>query len=63
MSPAVRDYELPFLGHASVPPERRIDASDLLIGNRDGRFVLWSRSLDREVIPRVTTAHNVGTLA
>jgi thiopeptide-type bacteriocin biosynthesis protein len=59
--PALREYEIPFLGHASVAPERRIDVSDLLLGVRNGRFVLWSRSLDREVIPRVTTAHNFKT--
>ena len=59
--PALRDHEIPFLGHASVPPERRIAVSDLLLGVRNGRFVLWSRSLDREVIARVTTAHNFKT--
>jgi lantibiotic biosynthesis protein len=60
--PALYDYEIPFLGHASVPPERQIAASDLLIGARGGRFVLWSKSLDREVVPRVTTAHNLRAL-
>jgi class I lanthipeptide synthase len=60
--PAPRQHEIPFLGHASVPPERRIDASDLLLGVRNGRFVLWSRSLDCEVVPRVTTAHNLRML-
>lgn len=57
--PALRDYDVPFLGQSGLPPERRISASDLLLGVRGNRLVLWSRTLDREVIPRVTSAHNV----
>lgn len=57
--PTLRDYDVPFLGHSGLPPERQIAASDLLLGVRDNRLVLWSRTLDREIVPRVTSAHNV----
>lgn len=57
--PALRDYDVPFLGESGLPPERQIPASDLLLGVRENRLLLWSRSLGREIIPRVTSAHNV----
>ena len=38
---------------APVPP-----VSDLLVSHRGGRFVLRSRSLGREVLPRLTSSHN-----
>lgn len=56
--PQLRRYEIPFLGSSDAPRARQIPVSDLLLGVRDGRLVLWSRSLDRQVVPRVTNAHN-----
>lgn len=56
--PALRPYEIPFLGRPSVEPELRIPLSDLRISIVSGRVVLTSERLDREVIPRLTTAHN-----
>ena len=56
--PVLRDHEIPFLGRAGVPRERQIPVTDLLLSVRGGRIVLRSRALDREIIPRLTTAHN-----
>jgi thiopeptide-type bacteriocin biosynthesis protein len=56
--PALTDHEIPFLATSSRPPEQQIEACDLLLGVRDGRLRLWSRSRNREVIARVTNAHN-----
>ena len=54
----LRDYEIPFLGQASVPAERQLPVSDLLVSVRHGRVVLRSKRLNKVVLPRLTTAHN-----
>ena len=56
--PVLRSYEIPFLGRSGAPPERRLPVQDLLVSVRGERIVLRSRSLDREVVPRLSTAHN-----
>src|SRR5262249_2895550 len=58
--PVLREYEIPFLGRSGAPPERQIPLSDLLVSVRDGRVRLRSARLDREVIPRMSNAHNFG---
>ncbi len=56
--PVLRDYEIPFLGSSGAPHERQIPLSDLLVTVAEQRIVLRSRRLGREVIPRLTSAHN-----
>jgi lantibiotic biosynthesis protein len=56
--PVLRDYEIPYLGRSGAPADRQIPITDLLVSVRDGRIVLSSRSLEREVMPRLTAAHN-----
>ena len=56
--PVLRGYEIPYLGRSGAPPSRQLPLSDLLVSVRDERIVLRSRRLGREVIPRLTTAHN-----
>jgi class I lanthipeptide synthase len=56
--PVLRDYEIPYLGRSGAPADRQIPVNDLLVSVRDGRIVLRSRRLEREVMPRLTTAHN-----
>ncbi len=56
--PVLREWELEWLGRSGAPPERRLPVSDLLVSHRGGRFVLRSRRLGREVLPRLTSAHN-----
>jgi thiopeptide-type bacteriocin biosynthesis protein len=55
--PVVRDHEIPYLGRSGVPADRRIPVADLVVSVRDDRVVLRSRRLDREVVPRLTSAH------
>jgi hypothetical protein len=60
LRPVLRDYEIPYLGRSSVPAERQIPITDLLVsvaGER-GEVVLRSARLGRRVIPRLTSAHN-----
>ena len=56
--PVLRDYEIPYLGRSGAPADHQIPITDLLVSVRDDRIVLRSRRLDREVAPRLTTAHN-----
>jgi thiopeptide-type bacteriocin biosynthesis protein len=56
--PVLRDYEIPYLGYSSAPAERQIPVSDLMVSVQGGRIVLRSQRLGREVIPRMTNAHN-----
>ncbi len=56
--PVLRRYEIPFLCRAAVDPEHQIPVSDLRVSVVSGRVVLTSERLGREVIPRLTTAHN-----
>src|SRR6266536_3096247 len=49
---------LPCLPASSVPAVRQIPVTDLLVSVRDGRVVLRSDRLEREIVPRLTTAHN-----
>ncbi|MBI2901012.1 MAG: lantibiotic dehydratase [Planctomycetes bacterium] len=56
--PVLRDYEIPFLGASAVPADRQIPIQDLMVSVREGRVVLRSKRLGREVLPRMTNAHN-----
>jgi thiopeptide-type bacteriocin biosynthesis protein len=56
--PVLREYELTYLGRSGAPPERQLEASDLRVSVRGSRIVLRSARLGREVIPRMTNAHN-----
>ncbi|HEX8112083.1 MAG TPA: thiopeptide-type bacteriocin biosynthesis protein, partial [Kofleriaceae bacterium] len=56
--PVLRDHEIVYLGRSGAPAERQLPLTDLLVSVREGRVVLRSRSLGREVVPRLTNAHN-----
>jgi thiopeptide-type bacteriocin biosynthesis protein len=58
LRPVLRDYEIPYLGTSGAPADRQIGIDDLLVSVVGNRVVLRSRRLGREVIPRLTTAHN-----
>lgn len=56
--PCLREYEIAYLGRSGAPLERQIAIADLHLTLDGGRFVLFSKKLGREVIPRLTSAHN-----
>lgn len=56
--PVLRSYEIPYLGRSGVPGDRQIPVNDLLVTVTGGTVRLWSSTLAREVIPRLSTAHN-----
>lgn len=53
-----RDYEIPYLGNASVDQEHQIQIDDLYVSVRNNKVVLRSKRLNKEVIPRLSNAHN-----
>ncbi len=65
LRPVLRDYEIPYLGRSGLVEAQQLPVTDLLVSVVDGRVVLRSRRLDREVVPCLTTAHNYqrGSLA
>lgn len=58
LRPVLREYEIPYLAKSSVPLDNQILLSDLFISVRQGKVVLRSKKLGKEVVPRLTTAHN-----
>ncbi|MCW5808572.1 MAG: lantibiotic dehydratase [Deltaproteobacteria bacterium] len=58
LRPVLRAYEIPFLGGSGADEDHRIGVADLTVSVDGDRVVLRSRRLGREVIPRLTTAHN-----
>lgn len=56
--PILREYEIPILGRSGADPQRQIRLDDLLVSTRGGRIRLYSGTLGRRVIPRLTTNHN-----
>jgi thiopeptide-type bacteriocin biosynthesis protein len=56
--PVLRDHEIVYLGISGAPIERQLSIDDLLVSVRGERIVLASRRLGREVVPRLSTAHN-----
>jgi len=56
--PLLRAWEIPFLGRSGAPPERQIPVTDLRVSIATGRIVLRSERLGRELVPRLTSAHN-----
>lgn len=59
--PTLRAFEIPYLGRSGAPGECQIPVQDLRVSVRGHRIVLRSASRDREVIPRLTSAHNYST--
>lgn len=54
-----RKYEIPYLGNASVDQEHQISIADLYISiNQMGKIILRSKRLNKEIIPRLSNAHN-----
>lgn len=60
LRPVLRAWELPYLGQSGAPPEQQLPIEDLTVSVRAGRIALRSKRLDREIVPRLTCAHNFG---
>ncbi|MGE0395949.1 MAG: lantibiotic dehydratase [Kofleriaceae bacterium] len=58
LRPVLREYEIPYLGASGADADKQIDVNDLTVSIVENRVVLKSKRLGREVIPRLTSAHN-----
>lgn len=58
LRPSLRSYEIPYLAKANLDQKHQILPNDLMVSVRNNQIVLRSKKLDKQVIPRNTTAHN-----
>ena len=56
--PVLRNYEIPYLAKPSVSNEMQVLPEDLWISVKRNRIILRSRKLNKEIVPRLSTAHN-----
>ena len=58
LRPVLHQYQIPYLSRANVAQEFQIPVSDLMLSVQGNRFVLHSKKLNKEIIPRLSNAHN-----
>jgi lantibiotic biosynthesis protein len=58
LHPVFRNYEIPYLAKSSLPEEQQIQAKDIYISVQQKKIVLRSKKLNKQIIPRLSTAHN-----
>lgn len=56
--PHIRDYEIVYMANSMIENDYQIPANDLMVSVNHGRVRLRSVRLDKEIVPRLTTAHN-----
>lgn len=58
MRPHLRTYEIPYLAKSTLSIDKQININDLYISIVGNRIVLKSKKLNKEIVPRLTSAHN-----
>lgn len=58
LRPVLRSYEIPYLAKAGVSEEFELKPDDLYISVKGDRIILRSKRLNKEIIPRMSNAHN-----
>lgn len=52
------EYEIPYLSKSIKPTEKQILIEDLLLSVKGNKIILFSKKLNKEIIPRLFNAHN-----
>ena len=60
LRPVLRQYEIPYLSKSSVSGEFELRLDDMYVSVKNNRIILRSKRLNKEIIPRLSTAHNYG---
>jgi len=59
LRPKLREYEIPYIAKAAVENDYKIPLTDLFLSTPNGKyFQLYSKRLRKNIIPRLTCAHN-----
>lgn len=58
MRPVLRAYEIPYLCGTQLDKEFQIPVTDIMVGVQSNKVVLWSKKLNKQIVPRMSTAHN-----
>ena len=56
--PHLRPYEIVFLADSSLAEEHQITLDDLYAWVEGGEVKLWSKRLNKQIVPRLSSAHN-----
>lgn len=56
--PSLFKYEIPIVGQCSVEKDFCINLDDLLVSIKEKKVILHSKRLGKQVIPRLSSAHN-----
>ena len=56
--PHLREYEISYLTNTTLDDDHVIPVNDLMVSVSNNRVVLRSKRLKKEIVPRLTTAHN-----
>lgn len=60
LRPLLREYEIPYLCTPGTTGDFTLTLDDLFVSVKNNRIVLRSRRLNKEILPRLTTAHGYG---
>jgi hypothetical protein len=55
--PHLRNYEIAYLANSSMPQDKVIYASDIMLSLKYGKLFLRSKRLNKEIVPHLTNAH------
>lgn len=56
--PSFNDYEIPYLSKSIKPIDHQIRIEDLMLFVKGKKIILYSKKLNKEILPRLINAHN-----